>query len=140
MRTVNSKLFAGAVAVVVGVSVFAGDTVPPASDQKNEIKQIISQQHELRNSFREVQKRLKVYQDPQVLALKDAMVSAQKAYNAKIEELVTNDPEGATIVQKLHDNDDRIKELQKEAIAQRQLKKEVKINAEKKNEAAKPAM
>lgn len=69
--------------------------------QGDEMKNIRTQQGELKKSLAQVKKRLNLNKDAELAPLKQAIQDAQKAYNDAVNAKIQADPEGAEILQKM---------------------------------------
>ncbi|MDT8390532.1 MAG: hypothetical protein RRC34_08500 [Lentisphaeria bacterium] len=94
--------------------------------QADDVKAIKEQQAALKKSLAQVQKRLNLQKDPELVTLKQAVQDAQKAYNDAAAAKVKADPEGAEIIQRLE-----ALEAQTKALQPAKGKKEKPAKAEK---------
>lgn len=80
-------------------------------DRNGELKELKEKQRELRKSLMAVQKRLKLHEDPELAALKQAVKEAQEIYDEKVAEKIKADAEGAELMGELEQLTIRYKEM-----------------------------
>jgi hypothetical protein len=77
----------------------------------DEWRQLRKEKAGLEKSLREVGKRLDLHKDAELVELKAAIGEAQKAYQAKMEEKIKADPEGATILSRIDELETKMKSM-----------------------------